>query len=206
MDSHHRKIVATTALHRLLFPTLLVLSACASGSGSGGAGAPGHDGAPPLEELRAESRGRSTIGMEDVRIWHDAVAVQATLDASRQAVIQALPAVYASLGIPVAAFAPDEGVIVSPRWEAGRIAGQRPDRYFRCGSGNNLASDALAYAYQVTVRTGVRTKEGRTVLTTQARATAVERSVSGNSVRCATRQKLERAINGALRGALDLEP
>ena len=187
-------------LVRLLAPGLAaLLVGCASGS-SGGIS----DEGVPVEEMVVESQGRSTVGMEDVRIWQDRTAVHAAVPASPEEVLQVLPAVYRSLEIPVAALDSDEGLVGNPDWRPRRIAGERLTEHFRCGSGNSLTSHGGSYAYRVSVQTRVRGEgEGRAVLETRADATARPRSVTGTEIQCTSRQRLERIINGAVVGALE---
>lgn len=152
----------------------------------------------------AESEGRSTVGLEDVRIWRDDVSVTMAVPATLDQVMQVIPAVYRSLEIPVAVHDLDGAVVGNPDWQPRRIAGERPTNFFRCGSGNSMTSHGASYAYRVSVETRARPGEGdRTIVETRVSSSARPRSVSGTEVRCTSRQRLENAINGAIVGALE---
>jgi hypothetical protein len=166
------------------------LSACAS---SGLAPAPTR----PVETVRVAGAGTGAI---NVRAAETEVARPKTLAMNVDRVWSALPAVYESLGIPVAELNQGSRTIGNPGLRVrGRLGDTRLSRYLDCGAAQG-GPNAETYNVTLSVLTSVQAQgEAATAVLTDVQASARPVSLAGEPVRCSTKGALENRIADALR-------
>lgn len=150
----------------------------------------------PTEGSRTE-RTRIAAGNAtyDIELTRDRIHTQHLVDASADAVWKALPAAYAALGL--------EGVVVDPtarqfgvpryRLASRRMAARRLSDLFSCGS-SSTGSNADSYEVRYLMVTRLNPEGGSTEVETLLEAVAHPRSVSGQSIQCASTGVLEQML------------
>jgi hypothetical protein len=163
-----------------------LLTACASG----GSGASTTSSVGGGVEVRNMVGGRGTLDLSTEASVRDSI-----LPASRASVWSALPSVFETLEMDTPTVDAASLMIGNARFRPRRrIGGERPSRYFDCGSG---PGGDYADRYQVTLYLMVQLRSapgGGTMVRTTLDASARPRDVAGGSVHCGSKGSLERRI------------
>ena len=134
--------------------------------------------------------GRGTLDLSTEASVRDSI-----LPASRASVWSALPSVFETLEMDTPTVDAASLMIGNARFRPRRrIGGERPSRYFDCGSG---PGGDYADRYQVTLYLMVQLRSapgGGTMVRTTLDASARPRDVAGGSVHCGSKGSLERRI------------
>ena len=169
-------------------------------SGTSGSGSPGDSETTPGQR-------RNVIridGYAPIEITNEASIGVRTIAAGSDVAWGVLGGVYTQLDIPVAASDARGMQLGNPGYSANRVGGDRMNTYLDCGT--NL-SGALAnqYAVTLTVMTKLTAKGPEsTEVVTLVDAYAKPRAVSGNSLHCQSRGKLEVLIAELVAEALGI--
>lgn len=178
------------------------LAGCASGGATPPPQAPITDASAGAMSTTRVSAG-STAGAIEFRTTSDAVAgSKVEVPASAEKVWNALPEVYAGLGISLNTVLSDSKTLGLQSGRLSRRLGKMPlSRYIDCGIDATSLPNADSYAVTLTAlsRVNAATPTSSTVVT-QVMASARPASTSGSTLACATTGRLEEAIN---RAALD---
>jgi hypothetical protein len=117
------------------------------------------------------------------------------IDAPVESVWLTLPLVYERLGVPAELLDRRGQRIGNTRFNPRRIEGKRLSRYIECGYGVTSSNNADVYRVTMSLVTRISaTERGATLVQTYIDASARPRDVSGNPVRCSTKQVLEKRI------------
>lgn len=156
------------------------------------------------DEQRAMSSMRIDIGgvsgAFDLRYMEDLRPAEDTIGAPLDAVWNALPGAYVQLDIPLASVNPDARLLGNDGFRAqGRLGEERISSYIHCGRTmtGSIADEADVFFVVLTQLQEV--DAGRTRVVTLVDATARPSATSGNSVRCSSRGRLERALHRRVR-------
>ena len=143
---------------------------------------------------------QTNAGSTDMQLTRDAAISSEVFAADADAVWAALPAVYATLEIPVDGIDTGAKLLSSnQRWR--RVGGKGMSTYFNCpGAYGNVAASGDVF---VTLRTQVL-PGGESATTVRHQVEAVARSSTGaiSQVRCTSRGSLENLLTETLRGML----
>jgi hypothetical protein len=144
----------------------------------------------------------STGGVSSTRIAPSVTTSVVTMNVSLDRVWQALPAVYDSLGIPIAELDARQHIIGNHGFSVRRRLGKTAlSRYIDCGS-SQIGPNADDYQITMSVLTAARGQGDTTVVTTNVDATGTGLQFSGQSVRCTSRGELEQRIHALTRELL----
>ncbi len=125
-----------------------------------------------------------------------------TLVMSADSAFAHLSGVYGRLGIETPTLVTRERTIGNPEVVARRqLAGERPSRFFECGSTATGVALADSYEIRMAILTQVVPADDGTgsLITTRASATARPVTSGGNQVTCRTKGEIERRIAQNLR-------
>lgn len=168
-------------------------------AGLGGAGCvhatAGQDGEPPrvVRSRLVESHAPAP------RVAREARGYLFELAAPAEEAWAELPAVYESLGLPLA-------FVDAERWELGnggwslpeRLDGERPSHWLDCGRGIAATPNADAYDVVMSIRSGITATASGSAVETALTGSAGPRDASGGVVACSSRGTLEERIGELL--------
>ena len=144
-------------------------------------------------------RAEETSTGYSIRINSQATAIERAVAAPADSVWAVLPEVLRELGItPQIVGEPEARTMGNQRITARRVAGERTDRFVRCGNQGSGASAVSALRIQLSVLTTVRPVGGGTRLYTQVSGSASPVEGSGGTVHCASTGLLEQKIGAAV--------
>jgi hypothetical protein len=156
----------------------------------------------PVEDVVTITGADGTVGGE-VRVTRDSYVASDVVAAPIDAVWQALPAAYSSVGLGLPRLDRAQGVAVLDRHRLSRrLGGERLSRYFDCGRGM-AGPYADTYRIHLAVTTEVRPAQGDTTrVLTRLDAQGESTSGTANNVQCRSEGRLESLITEALRSAV----
>lgn len=165
---------------------LLLVAACASG---GAASTPITTG--PAQQTMTVSGGSG--GTASITMTHDAETQSHLLTARPDRVWAVLPAVFDSLGIPVATIDPSSRTIGNTSFKAhGRLKGVPLSRYIDCGTLTQIGPNADSYDIMMSLVAQVRPAEGgASSLVIGLEAAGKPATFSQDYSRCSTKGALE---------------
>lgn len=172
----------------------MALSLCAAsvGCGTGGGSAEPRLAGPRNETVDFRSTHAWFRGSMD--LTQDASVRQETVAAPSARVWSLMPSVLQDLGVEVRTRDANLAVIGNQEFDAMKLEGRRPSRYFNCGT---TPTGAIADRYQVTAYLIVQLDDpadGGTTVTTVLDAFARQRGATANSLHCSSRGRLESLV------------
>jgi hypothetical protein len=181
-------------MRRIAILSLVAVSACAS------TGTPSATAEPETVRIVGPAGGRGTT----LSTMSTRAADEVTFNAAVADVWRIMPAVYDSLGIPIAERNDAGHMIGNPSLRVRRQLGRvRLGRYFDCGStqGGNSAD---TYDMHLSVVSQVHEKEpGKAMVSTTIEALAKPVNFAGDWYRCVSTSALESRIVELVRGQLE---
>jgi len=164
--------------HRLLL--LIIVGACA-GSGSGASSAP------------ATARPISTPGVGGIRTVGSDPSTVHTIPFAPDQVWRSLPAVFDSIGIPVATLDVPNKKMGNPAFKVrGRLKNVPLSRYIDCGNSTQIGPNADSYDVNINLMAEVRpAPAGATTITTTFEAVARPANFAQSYSQCSSKGVLE---------------
>lgn len=175
------------------YPLPLVALAALLGACAPAVRTPGGRLIEPTPSVSSNSSGTT------VRLNPDDPRMASQLRATPAQVWEALPAVYAELGIEPDLVDPAKMTLGSGRFTASQIGGRRTGSYVRCGNEGSAASSMNRQRYRLTVMTSLQPSGSGTTVTTRVEgsANAVDAS-NASATYCASTGQLEQRITQLL--------
>jgi len=138
-----------------------------------------------------------------VEMVADDRVVETPIDATPARVWALLPAVYASLDLPVTTMVGEHRLIGTQGARAPRrLGGEALSRAVSCGSGAFGQENADVYEVTLLTLSDVRPREGGALLRTLVRGSARTPGTSDHAVRCASRGRIEQRVQELVRARL----
>lgn len=173
----------------------------------GGAACASSGGVPELPATQTvEVTSQSIMGANGrVLLTNNAVPVSTTVNASTQAIWNALPGVLDSLGIPITLVDPPTNTIGNSGFTVHRRLGSTPlSRYIECGTtqiGPNADSYDVYIAFFVQVH---RESDSSSAIVTGLDASAKPSAFAGGYSQCSTKRLLETRIVDVVKRRLQI--
>jgi hypothetical protein len=165
---------------------LLLLYGCASSSGGSAV-----NGTMSTGRVTIQTGNAGSPAYQDVAISNNAGVGSVSVAASPDRVWSVLPAVYASLGIPLSATDPVKKVLVAQNRQISKIGGKNLSSFFTCGGvyGDNADSGETFVSTRSQV---LAAPNGEAVVKTEVRAAAGGQGVTVGE--CGSKGTLEKLI------------
>ena len=171
----------------------VVVAACASSSSS-----------PPASASGARPISTGVTGSGNLRVAGTDPSTVHTIPFAPDRVWRSLPAVFDSIGIPVAELDPPKRTMGNSAFKVrGRLKNVPLSRYLDCGTSTQIGPNADSYEVNVTLRAEVRPAEaGAATLVTTFEAVARPANFAQAYSQCASKGALESRFVDLVKGQL----